>query len=838
MLDVSTEFNDAMKADNRRFETRIKIGDTIYPKKDINSWVFTGGSISGETFQIGSTFSNSIKIEFCSIIEGIKELDEVIVEVGIAIYDADFNYTNIPPAQVGSAQVGSAKLIHYKPTVYEYVPLGTFYVTTCDPDRNEKKTTLEASDRFLFMEDEYVSELKYPAKIRDVALEIANKSGMKINETNFSMISTTTIGKPEGYTYRQAIGLIAQFEAGYARFNRNNELEVKQLIDPKFSISPSEYFQKGLTKNELMYKVGGISCTVSVKSESGDEQVTYTSGSNTGPQIVLDNKVMTQAQLDNIYQKVKDLNFYPFTLNWRGNPALEMGDWLTLTDRDGTSFKAPNLSYTLTFRGGLTAVSSANTNSSAQTVSAYSPPMNQIIKDINSRLDAAGKNSVYDGTEEPPYPKEGDIWFKKNGPDDEIWIYTKLEDGTYDWVMTTSTRLSDEIQEKIDNSVPSDEIVKTINLSEEMDGKEWLKISGAKIWLTEQTRIDDAIIQDAMIGSLSASKITAGKIDASDVNIINLNASNISTGTLKAIALEGVTVKGSTISSVGDNFSMVQKDGAISWVRNTDGKEVFKFYTAVRNLNEGVVSLDVSESGAFSINSKKTNKTFLDFSASSSMTGYGELDRLSLYGDDNSLTYSPTSFGFETSQGNHPEFSIGTTGFYLGDNNMYLRGSSNSLTIRATAGTTLTSNLTVSQWVSFKGDASVSGNFSVLGTKNARVVTENYGERLLNAYETPECLFADYGKAITDENGYLKIAIDPIFLETINTESENYHVFVSPYSEANVWVEETNKDYFIVRSNKPQVKFSWNLVAYRKNYEAVRLDNAVNQELQDVDEEN
>lgn len=837
MLDVSTEFNDAMKAENRRFETRIKIGDTVYTKKDINSWIFTGGSISGETFQIGSTFSNSIKIEFCSIIEGIKELDEVIVEVGIATYDADFNYTNIPPAQVGSAQVGSAKLIHYKPTVYEYVPLGTFYVTTCDPDRNEKKTTLEASDRFLFMEDEYVSELKYPAKIRDVALEIANKSGMKINETNFSMISTTTIGKPEGYTYRQAIGLIAQFEAGYARFNRNNELEVKQLIDPKFSISPSEYFQKGLTKNELMYKVGGISCTVSVKSESGDEQVTYTSGSNTGPQIVLDNKVMTQAQLDNIYQKVKDLNFYPYTLNWRGNPALEMGDWLTLTDRDGTSFKAPNLSYTLTFSGGLTAVSSANTNSSAQTVSAYSPPMNQIIKDINSRLDAAGKNSVYDGTEEPPYPKEGDIWFKKNGPDDEIWIYTKLEDGTYDWVMTTSTRLSDEIQEKIDNSVPSDEIVKTINLSEEMDGKEWLKISGAKIWLTDQTRIDDAIIQDAMIGSLSASKITAGKIDASDVNIINLNASNISTGTLKAIALEGVTVKGSTITSVGDNFSMVQKDGAISWVRNTDGKEVFKFYTAVRNLNEGVVSLDVSESGSFSIDSKKLSKTFLSFSASSDMTGYGELDRLSLYGNDNSLTYSPTSFKFETSQGSHPEFSIGTTGFYLGDNNMYLRGSSNSLTIRATAGTTLTSNLTVSQWVSFKGDASVSGNFSVLGTKNARVVTENYGERLLNAYETPECLFADYGKGITDENGYLEIVIDPIFLETVNTESENYHVFVSPYSEANVWIEEINKDSFIVRSNKPQVKFSWNLVAYRKNYEAVRLDNAVNQELQDIDEE-
>jgi len=771
MLDVSTEFNDAMKAENRRFETKIKIGDTVYTKKDINSWVFTGGSISGETFQIGSTFSNSIKIEFCSIIEGIKELDEVIVEVGIATYDADFNYTNIPPAQVGSAQVGSAKLIHYKPTIYEYVPLGTFYVTTCDPDRNEKKTTLEASDRFLFMEDEYVSELKYPAKIRDVALEIANKSGMKINETNFSMISTTTIAKPEGYTYRQAIGLIAQFEAGYARFNRNNELEVKQLIDPKFSISPSEYFQKGLTKNELMYKVGGISCTVSVKSKSGDEQVTYTSGSNTGPQIVLDNKVMTQSQLDNIYQKVKDLNFYPFTLNWRGNPALEMGDWLTLTDRDGTSFKAPNLSYTLTFSGGLTAVSSANTNSSAQTVSAYSPPMNQIIKDINSRLDAAGKNSVYDGTEEPPYPKEGDIWFKKNGPDDEIWIYSKLEDGTYDWVMTTSTRLSDEIQEKIDNSVPSDEIVKTINLSEEMDGKEWLKISGAKIWLTEQTRIDDAIIKDAMIGSLSASKISAGTLDASTIDVINLNASNISTGTLS-----------------GGNLSMNLDTGAVQfqkgYIAGANSKIRFdldkSYFQSLDSKNNGFIVQD----GTFNF-----YQNFI--STESNLIGKISLDILS-----------------ENNGGIRID---GKTGIMLGvkDSGTYFNLGSGGLNSgKYTLG--------------FQGHSYFWGDLSVLGTKNAVHVTRD-GVRATPAYETAESYLGDIGTAITNEEGEARIPIDVLYSDTVNTKDYEYQVFLQAYSDAVIFVSERNSEYFIVKSSNPNVEFTWEIKAKRRGYENDRL---------------
>ena len=73
--------------------------------------------------------------------------------------------------------------------------------------------------------------------------------------------------------------------------------------------------------------------------------------------------------------------------------------------------------------------------------------------------------------------------------------------------MQTSTALDEDIKEKIENSTPSDEIVKTINLSQEMDGKEWLKITGAKIWLTDQTKIDDAIITHGMIGSVDAGTI-------------------------------------------------------------------------------------------------------------------------------------------------------------------------------------------------------------------------------------------------------------------------------------------------------------------------------------------
>lgn len=789
MLNVSDDFNNAMKAENRRFETRIKVGDKVFTKNDINSWIYSGGSISGETFQIGSTFSNSIKIEFCSILENIKELTEVTVELGIATYDADYHYDNIPPEKVGSARVGYAKLIHYKPTVYEYVSIGAFYVTKCDPDRNENKTTLEASDRFIFLENEYVSELTYPASIRDVALEIANKSVSVINETNFSMISTSKINKPEGYTFRQAIGLIAQFEAGYARFSRTNQLEIMQLIDPKFAVSPAEYFQKGLTKNELMYKIGGISCTVPVQSESGNEQVTYLSGSNTGPQIVLENKVMTQSLLDDIYQKVKNINFYPFTLNWRGNPALETGDWLTLTDRDGIPFKTPNLSYTLTFKGGLTANSSANTNSSAQTVSAYSPPLNQIIKEINSRVDAAGKNSVYDGTEEPPYPKEGDIWFKKNGPDDEIWIYTKLADGTYDWVMTTSTRLSDEIQEKIDNSVPSDEIVKTINLSQEMNGKEWLKITGAKIWLTDQTRIDDAIIQDAMIGNLSASKLTAGTINASDVNIINLNASNISTGTLTAVDIKGVNITGSEFKTESTDGKIRISGGAINFLDSSD--KLFGSFQPTET-GDGLPVLQMGSNSGILLTAGN-NSAYRSSLILGDATGTGK-STTTLYSAS-----SPISIMY------NDETTIG-----LDSNGVTIKGKLAGI-----------NGLRINDRVFISGALQVNGDLDVYGSKNAAHVTRD-GLRLTPAYETAESYLGDIGKAQTGEDCTVIIPIEEHFSDVINTDYE-YQVFLQGYSEGFVYITSRDKASFTVQSSVPNLPFTWEIKGKRRGYESDRL---------------
>ena len=415
MLKVSDAFNSAFAAPDRELRARVTIGKTVYDSDDLTSINYDSGAMTGEQFSIGSTYMNSAKIIFSHLVEGLKQLDEVLVEFGVLKPDG----------------------------TVEYVKMGTFIVDDkIQMDRNNNTTTIECMDRMTMLGGTYVSKLTYPARIKDVAIEIANMAGVKANETSFARLSENKINQPTGYTYRDAIGLIAQFQMGFALFDRDGLLDIRTLQDNSFKIDPNQYFLKGLVKNETFFKLNGISCTVvtTSKDENGNETSKTTvlqSGSSSGAQIKLANNVMTQDVLDRMYEALKFTNYYPFSLNWNGNPAVEAGDWLTVEDLQGNEFKVPNMSYTLTYNGGLTTTSKADTSVSSPATYSYGGSMSNIVNEIGGREGAEG-NHIYEGTEDqkPLFPKEGDLWYKHVGPDTEEWIY---KDGKWEFLTSTKT---------------------------------------------------------------------------------------------------------------------------------------------------------------------------------------------------------------------------------------------------------------------------------------------------------------------------------------------------------------------------------------------------------------
>ncbi len=120
------------------------------------------------------------------------------------------------------------------------------------------------------------------------------------------------------------------------------------------------------------------------------------------------------------------------------------------------------------------------------------------------------------------------------------------------------------------------------------------------------------------------------------------------------------------------------------------------------------------------------------------------------------------------------------------------------------------------------GGLSVSGSFSVTGTKSRVSGTKNYGDRLLYCYEMPSPMFGDIGGGMTDENGECCIFLDDVFSETIEDGIE-YQVFLQKEGKGDLWVEHKEPGYFIVKGSE-KLKFAWEIKCKQKEYGTERLE--------------
>lgn len=116
-------------------------------------------------------------------------------------------------------------------------------------------------------------------------------------------------------------------------------------------------------------------------------------------------------------------------------------------------------------------------------------------------------------------------------------------------------------------------------------------------------------------------------------------------------------------------------------------------------------------------------------------------------------------------------------------------------------------------------NATINGNLVVKGTKNRIASTDNYGNRLLYAYETATPYFGDIGTNTTNEAGYCKIDIENIFKETI--ETDDYKVFIQELGEGNLYVKKYDNFFEVIGS--PNLAFDWELKAIQKGYKDIRL---------------
>ena len=118
---------------------------------------------------------------------------------------------------------------------------------------------------------------------------------------------------------------------------------------------------------------------------------------------------------------------------------------------------------------------------------------------------------------------------------------------------------------------------------------------------------------------------------------------------------------------------------------------------------------------------------------------------------------------------------------------------------------------------------STTGSLSVSGTKNRRVETDQYSDRLLYCYETPTPMFGDIGEGTIGEDGLCYISLDAVFAQTVVTQQ--YQVYLQRYGEGECWVRERKGAYFIVQGT-PGLAFGWEIKAKQRDYDQLRLERA------------
>ena len=125
------------------------------------------------------------------------------------------------------------------------------------------------------------------------------------------------------------------------------------------------------------------------------------------------------------------------------------------------------------------------------------------------------------------------------------------------------------------------------------------------------------------------------------------------------------------------------------------------------------------------------------------------------------------------------------------------------------------------------------GNIGATGTKSA-VVPVNKGSEYVTLYcmESPECWFEDFGFGQLS-GGTATVAIDPLFAQTIGTES--YFVFLQAEGQCKgLFVSQKTSTSFVVEElheGTSGAPFAYRLVGQRKDVTAPRLNRV---ELPDV----
>lgn len=490
MFNVSSEFKNAIKNDSREFKSKVLIGEEEYSDDKIINFSLESSMAPSDEFSLGAVVAS--KFQMSITLNDIRSNKLIKPFIGL--------------------KVGNT---------FEYVPLGVFNI--------EEKSTknglinLSCYDNIGKLEKPYFSDLSYPATLQSVATEICKKA----NVTFSSTLPNLKINKKiDGYTCREALSFIASACGGFTIANRTGAIEIKNITNSTSSITGNNYFT---FENDDAFTIKKVTAHI-------DDKTRISRGTGIGiEEIEFKNPVANDSILDYVYSKIKDYKYIPGTLVWQGNPALDLGEKLTITDISGINHEILIMRNKIVYEGGLRGETNSLAKSLGKSNFNYGGSMQGavdrvtaeqiVVKELLADKANIGQLNAINANIENLTVTKADIEdLTATNANIENLIATKANITDLNATNATITNLQATKADIVDLNAANGKI--TI-----------LESESAKIGVLEG---NVAKIQDVVSGNISSDNIQSGGITGdrlnmstifvNDANIININASKVNAG--------------------------------------------------------------------------------------------------------------------------------------------------------------------------------------------------------------------------------------------------------------------------------------------------------------------
>lgn len=396
----------------------------------------------------------------------------------------------------------------------EYVQIGIF--TVIKEESNGEYTKYTAYDKMYKAEKGYFTKLTYPSTDKAILEEICTKLGIQLAT---SITNTHTItDKPQGYTMREMIGYMAMLQGGNAAINSDGNLEIKWYKDSGYVLDGHQYYQQGVTfTTSKDFTIRKLTCNNTKSGDSKTSEITAGDGT-TG--LSFANPFITQANLNEIYNKIGGFQFRPLTVKFLGDWRLEVGDIITV-NKGGVDYKVPIMQITHECDGGLMDTVTSIGQSDTENSNIASGPITKQMERYYADLVLINKAVI-----ENAYMTNANI---ENLKAHQAYIdqlkANKIEAVTADIVNLTANKAT--INEANIAKLQADYAQIGVLNADVADIKTLMFGSATGKSLTTEfanavvSVIGDAQIKSAMIDSIAADKITSGKIYTNLVEILS-----------------------------------------------------------------------------------------------------------------------------------------------------------------------------------------------------------------------------------------------------------------------------------------------------------------------------